>query len=499
MDNFDEQLIELAAKYHYDPVGFAKFAFHWGEGDLAEFDGLDTWQEDFLRDFAHELSLGEAGVPIPRFGIEDDEDFNVRMAVSSGHGTGKTALISITILWYMVTRSNANVRVTANSEAQLRSTTWPELALWNTRCIFGHWFKWEATRFSKIGARETWYAEAITWNEANPAAFAGKHGRYYLTIYDEAAGIPSVIWETTRGSMTTKGNTHLAFGNPIFPSGGFFDIFHTEKRNMWNLRHINSLETKHGNSSELRAIVREYGPDHDVTRRRVLGQFPRQAARQFISTETVERAIERRIEPIEYENFPIYMGIDVAHFGDDRSVIVIRQGPRLLQIHTFEGMDTVELTNVAIGHLKSNPNISMCFVDATGIGVGVSDMLARWTHKVQPVQVGRRPTNQKLYKNLRVEIWDKMRAWLDTADLPDNPILRQELTQIEYDYTDLGQMRLEKKVAMKARGIPSPDIADALAFTFCRPDAAELEYFEDDDEGWNSTRRLDGRSRVTGY
>ena len=142
----------------------------------------------------------------------------------------------------------------------------------------------------------------------------------------------------------------------------------------------------------------------------------------------------------------------------------------------------------------------MCFVDAIGVGVGVADMLARWTDKVTPVQVSRRPTNMKIYKNQRVEIWDEMRQWIKAgADIPENQQLKSELTQIEYDINDMGQMRLERKVDMKKRGLPSPDIADALAMTFCRPAGAEFEMFDDDDIWHESPRRLAGRSRVTGY
>lgn len=412
--------------------------------------------------------------------------------------THNTALICMIIIWYMTTRPNAVIRVTANNEAQLRSTTWPELSLWNRRSLFGHWFQWEATRFSKKGDRANWYAEALTWNEANPSAFAGKHGRFYLTIYDEASGIPSVIWETTRGSMTTKGNAHVALGNPIEPSGGFFDIFHNPKKSMmWNLRHINSLDTLHGNSSELRSIMREYGPDHDTTRRRVLGQFPRKAATQFISTAEVEAAMERRLEAADYMSFPVYMGVDVARFGDDRSCVILRQGPKVLDIQTFEGLDTVELAKVCTGILRSRHDIQMAFVDEVGVGAGVIDVMRRYDDRVSPVNVGRRSSNTRLYSNLRIEIWDKMRQSIPTMDIPQNDQLRRELTSIEYDFNNKQQMVLEKKSDMKRRGLESPDIADALALTYARPDGAEFEMFEDDD--YEDYAVGAGRNRITGY
>jgi hypothetical protein len=502
MRSVDEQLIELAASYYDDPVGFARDCFHWGEGDLVGFDGLDKWQEDFIRELGRQLVLGESGIPIPNDRLPEDEwDTQIRMAVASGHGTGKSAIISIIILWYLTTRPRSNIRVTANTEAQLRGTTWPELALWHKRCIFKEWFTWEATRFSKVGERENWYAESVAWNENNPDAFAGKHGRYYMLLMDEASGVADVIWETARGSITTDGNCHLALGNPIRPSGGFFDIFkHPEKSKRWSTRHINSLDTKTGNSGELRAIVREYGMDHDVTRRRVLGQFPRQAASQFISTELVERAIERRVDAHEYERFPVFIGVDVARFGDDRSCIFVRQGPKVLQIETIEGADTVQVANIAIGMMKRyDRDLGGVYVDSIGVGAGVYDIMKRYDERVHGIEVGRKPTNQKLYRNLRVELWDRVRTHLETADIPDHEGLKRELTQIEYDFTDLGQMRLERKVDMKARGLPSPDIADAYALSLARPEGVEFERFDDDDADWDAPMEYAGRSRITGY
>ena len=488
MSDAQNTLIELAAACYGDPVLFVESAFDWGNGDLVGFDGPDTWQRDFLKDLGEAIIHAEAN------------DEPVRFATASGHGIGKSACVSWIILWYMATRPRARVRVTANTEKQLLGTTWPELALWHKRSIFREWFLWEATRFSKIGDRENWFSEAISWNENNPDAFAGLHGRFVMLIMDEASGVAESIWETAMGVITGAGNTHLAFGNPIRPSGGFYDCFHHPKKSKrWRTRNINALDTKLGNSQSNREIYEDFGPEHDVTRRRVLGQFPRKAASQFISTEDVEDAMARRLEPGDYNNFPVYVGVDVARFGDDKSVVVLRQGPKLLQIESFEGQDTVQVSQLVVGLLKSRRDIQQVFVDENGIGAGVVDILRRYDDRVTGVMVGRRPTNMKLYKNLRVELWDKMRDWIKKgASIPPNDALKRDLTQIEYDYTDQGQMRLERKIDMKKRGLESPDIADAISFTFARPDAAEYEMFDiDDDEDEAASYR--SRNRITGY
>lgn len=486
MKDYQDTLLDLAAECYSDPVRFAEIAFDWGHGDLIEFDGLDTWQRDFLEELGRDIADAEAN------------DKPVRKATASGHGIGKSALVAIIILWYMTTRPRARIRVTANTEKQLLGTTWPELALWHKRSIFKDWFLWEATRFSKIGDRENWFAEAVSWSEQNPDAFAGLHGRYVMLIMDEASGVADSIWETAMGVITGAGNTHLAFGNPIRPSGGFYDCFyHPKKSKRWKTRHINALETKLGNSQSNREIVEDYGIEHDVARRRVLGQFPRQAASQFISTADVDDAMKRRLDPADYENYPVFIGVDVARFGDDKSAIVVRQGPKIHEINMFEGKRTNEVADIALTIAARYPNFSQIFVDENGVGAGTLDHMMRYTNRCSGVMVGRRADNQKLYKNKRIEIWDKMKQWIATAEIPENAQLKRELTTIEYDFTDQGQMRLERKEEMKRRGLESPDIADALSMTFARPDGAEFEMFDDDDV-WEQ-REYAGRSKTTGY
>lgn len=68
-------------------------------------------------------------------------------------------------------------------------------------------------------------------------------------------------------------------------------------------------------------------------------------------------------------------------------------------------------------------------------------------------------------------MWDTMREWLEEgAAIPDEPDLRDDLLGPEYGYRETnGKKYLESKKDMKARGLPSPDYADALALTFAQP------------------------------
>lgn len=492
-NSVNEKILDLLQGWYDSPVTFAKEAFMWGHGELAEWEGLDKWQEDFLNDLGGLVvkcrSTNEA----------------VRMAVASGNGIGKSALLAVVVLWFMVTRPNARVRVTANTEAQLNSATWRELALWHQRLICREWFVWEKTSFYHVAYPNNWRAEAFTWSENNPDAFAGLHADNVMLIMDEASGIAQSIWEAALGYMTTAGAIHLAFGNPLRPSGGFYDCFHGKTKKSWNTRNIDSRTARAAkNKKFFDELVEQHGEDSDLVRRRVRGLFPRQAASQFISAEAVQEAVDREITREEVANFPIVMGVDVARFGDDRSAIVLRQGPKLLSIETLEGADITEVSEQVIGILRTNKSIVMCYIDEIGIGAGVVDMVRRFDTRAIGVNVSRRPHDFKAYRYLRDELWGRTRDWLNTASIPDHEQLKKELTSPEYSINDQGQVRLERKIDMKRRGLESPDVADAVALTFCLGRDVELDWVHDD-EFLDRVRIHDsytadmGRSITTGY
>jgi len=422
------------------------------------------------------------------------------MAVASGHGVGKTALTCWVIIWFLTVRNPAKVRVTANTEAQLLGTDWAELSLWHNRAIHKHWFEWKATAFYRVDNERNARAEAVTWNENKPAAFAGVHSKNTLLLMDEASGIPQVIWETAIGYLTTEQAIHLAFGNPTEPSGGFYDCFH-KLRHRWNTRNIDSRDAKKADRKLLDEIVADYGEDSDIVRRRVRGMFPRQGAKQFISRDVVEEAVQRRIPFEEIETYSIIMGVDVARYGDDRSCIVLRRGTKLLSIETFEQTNLADFADHVVGILRRNPDIAYCYVDEAGMGGGVVDMAARYDDRVIGVNVGRRAKRPDIYMNLRIELWAKGKKWLETASIPDSEQLVQELSTPEYTTNGAGKTQLERKEHMKARGLPSPDIADALMLTFAGPDGIDLDLRgEEEDFDYRMREAMGaGRSAVTGY
>ena len=226
--------------------------------------------------------------------------------------------------------------------------------------------------------------------------------------------------------------------------------------------------------------------------------FEAESDEQLIPYALVAGAQEREVEPEPFDEK--VMGVDVARFGDDKSVIYFRHGRdgNPVPYERFEGMDTMQLSaRVADWLHRWQPDA--CFVDEGGIGGGVVDRLHQLGFGfVQGVNFGGRADYARggaKSNNKRAEMWLTMRHWLERGSLPKDELLSAELTAPLYTYDAQNAIKLERKEDMKKRGVPSPDVADALALTFAYP-VQSLDANEEYD--WVEVETT-GRSEVTGY
>lgn len=201
--------------------------------------------------------------------------------------------------------------------------------------------------------------------------------------------------------------------------------------------------------------------------------FEAAADDQFIPSEAVKvgRAMEVHVEPDD----PVILGVDVARFGSDKSVIYPRRGrdARTLPVDVFEGMDTMQLASRVAERIKEH-GVVQTFVDEGGVGGGVVDRLRQLGFNVMGVNFGwksdRRVEGAPACVNKRTEIWATMREALKAGlALPDDDALAFELLAPSYSFTHANEISLERKEDMKKRGVRSPDRADALALTYAYP------------------------------
>ena len=426
--------------------------------------GLDDWACEFLDSLGEQIRARNFNGAVP---VEP-----IREATCSGHGIGKSQISAILILFILSTRPHSKGIVTANTSAQLRTKTWAEVGKWLKYCITGHWFEFNNSNgnmniFHKQH-KDTWRADGQTCREENSEAFAGLHAATSSPFYlvDEASAVPMKIFEVMEGGLTDGEPMMFLFGNGTRNSGGFFNAFN-KLRHRYNCRKVDSRSVKITNKSLINQWIQDYGEDSDFFRVRVMGEFPRASSMQFISNYLINIL---ELQEYEYRHSAIVIGVDVARFGDDQSVIVVRKGQQMLSIKKFRGIDTMALSSqVALVANEIHPD--MIFVDEGGIGGGVVDRLRQLGFKrLIGVQFGSSATDNVSYFNKRSEMWGLMREWMRSGGrVLEDDELKTDLTSIEYGFSAKDQIQLEKKKDMKRRGLASPDCADALAITFAEP------------------------------
>ncbi len=466
--NPEDKLTDFISNLHDDPLNYVNDIYAWGEGDLKDSTGPRQWQKEILAEIGGHLKNPET-----RF-------TPLLIAIASGHGVGKSAAISMVCNWALSTNVDTKIVITANTESQLRTKTWPEITKWFRMAINSHWFKPTATSIYAIseGHERTWRADAITWSENNTEAFAGLHnkGRRIVLVFDEGSSISDKVWEVAEGAMTDE-NTEiiwLVFGNPTRNTGRFRECFGRYKHR-WNHKQIDSRTVEGTNKAQIQKWVDDYGEDSDFVRVRVKGEFPRAGTMQFIASDIVGEARKRIPHTDLMDAF--VMGVDVARFGDDQTVIAFRRGRDAVTVPwvKMRGADTMTVA-AKISSLYNEHKPDAIFVDGGGVGGGVIDRLRMLHLPVIEVQFGGAPDRATMksegdvvYANKRAEMWGTMKDWLKGGSIPDSPDLEADLCGVEYGYTmkeGRDAIILEKKSDMKKRGLDSPDEGDALALTF---------------------------------
>ncbi len=462
---------ERIVGFKRDPLAFVKYVYPWGMGELESFtDGPHQWQRDILTDISVHLNGKNRFMPL-------------LLAVASGHGIGKSALIGWIVNWGMSTCVDCKVIVTAGTGKQLDTKTWPEITKWFRLGLNKDWFecKTESIRANDRQHEKSWRADAITWSEHNTEPFAGAHnrGKRIIIIYDEASGIADKIWEVTSGALTDEDTEIIwvAFGNPTQNQGRFRECFGKFKTR-WVQRQIDSRNVPGTNKELFRQWVEDYGEDSDYVRVRVRGEFPRAGATQFIAGDVVAGARQRDVGD-QSKAYKI-ISVDVARFGDDQTVIGCRQGLKVEILKKLRGQDNVQVGMQVINFI-CNERARACVIDGDGLGGGVVDYVStflaeRWKawhkeelpkwFKLEEFHGGMPAGDTFMYFNRRAEMWGKMRDWLETGSIPNDPEMDDHLTGLWYGMSNKNQIQLEKKEDMKKRGLSSPDCGDMLAMSF---------------------------------
>jgi hypothetical protein len=462
----------LVDEYTDDPVRFAE-----------EFLGVSPWsrQAEMLRAVA----------------------LHQRVAVRSGHKVSKSHTVAILALWWVCTRPGGRCILTAPTTHQVDDVLWKELRRLHRkskRPIGG-----TCHRVPSKGLQFGDGREVLGFSTDQPERMSGISGEHLLFIADEASGIDESIFEALEGNRA-GGARILLCSNPTRTSGTFWDVF-TRQAEHWHCLHISSEESPNVTAGKtlipgLATIEwvaekrREWGIDSAQYMVRVLGNFPTHASNSIIGLSLVEAA-QQRYSTLPDPIFPgdiilprLRIGVDVARFGDDDTVIQMLRGHVAFPAIALHGLDAVQVagkvmelareqmtfhhdrhsheTRGMVGEVKvwERPLVA---VDVIGVGAGVFDILARHDEiEAVAINVAESATVEN-YQRLRDQLWFGLREWLRTGAIPADQRLAAELVCPTYTFSVTGKIVVESKDAMKLKLKRSPDRADALALAVYQP------------------------------
>lgn len=457
-----EELIDVLEIYYDNPVAFLE--------DMLDMD-CDDWQADVAVDIAT----------------------NPKVAVKSGQGVGKTALEAGLIIWFLVCRPYSKVIATAPTMQQLYDVLWAEISKWLESSKVKNLLTWTKTKVYMVGDSERWFATAKT--ATKPENMQGFHEDHMMIVVDEASGVADPIMEAILGTLTGFDNKLLLMGNPNRIDGVFYDAFNKD-RDKFKTHTVSSRDSKRTSKENIEMLESKYGKDSDVVRVRIDGNFPKGALDSFISLETVELACSKnnrvKLEDVNSSKV-LHIGVDVARFGDDKTVITPRISTKVYEFRKYSKKSTMETAgNVIVcckEYMKRFPHLKNCIikVDDSGVGGGVTDRLnevireEKLPYRVIPVNNGDKASDD-YYFNLGCQLWGHLKELLELnfsnnvqgkvdvqIELPNDEELIKQLSVRKYHMTSKGKIQLETKKEMKERGIGSPDTADSLSLAMYEP------------------------------
>jgi phage terminase large subunit len=453
-----------------------------------------------------------------------------RVTVRSAHGVGKSWMAACAALWFLYTREPVAVLTTAPTHRQVKEILWREIrrlhaaanraqrtpiptpppipqspAVAGTRhfpisspLLPGRCLE------TALRVSDDRFALGLTTDEAD--RFQGFHAPHLLVVVDEASGVPEEIFDAIDGVLTTGECRLLLIGNPVQASGRFYQS-HVERG--WQKFAISALDSPNVAGVDLddEEAVREpgqypglvtarwvaerrqqWGEDTPLYQSRVLGNFPDQADDSLIPLSWIEAALARAptVPRARTQRVPAHphhprsrvpailphshteIGVDLARFGSCESALYVRRGDRVIAADFWRGLDLMQSAGRIVAMIRKH-RPDRVKIDAIGLGAGVVDRLRELGFRqVAGVNVARPALDPDRFASLRDEIFFALRDRFQqgSIQLPADEILVAQLAAMRYGFTSSGQQKVESKDEMRARGLPSPDRADALALCF---------------------------------
>lgn len=428
----------------------------------------------------------------------------------SCHGTGKTYVSGRVVPLFLDAYWPSKVVTTAPSNTQVEKLLWGEI---NKACLDAGNFPGRCLN-KELKIAPDHYAIGFSTDEA--VNFQGFHSKYLLTVVDEACGVRREIFNQIDTLMTSEGAKQLLIGNPDDSTGRFFESFEnpafhkiiisafstpnfTEfcitqqdiESNIWQEKITGPLPAPYLiTPAWVYDKFLSWGPDSPLYQAKVLAEFPTSSISGLIPLSWIEKAQSKQNLELGRHQF----GLDVARFGDDRSILTYRIGHEVVRSWMFRKLDTLELSNWIEGLVKETDKEALIVIDGVGIGAGVYDNLYHRGFQVFEYKGSASPHHSEDVINERAEFYWYLREIFQREEIGGNidEETKQELAATNYKYRS-GKIQIQEKEEIKKELGRSPDKADALMLAFAPIAVDTKEEHEDFDIIYEDSYAKEGK------
>ena len=399
---------------------------------------------------------------------------NDRVSAKSGKGIGKTAAVSYAIIWFICCFANPKIICTAPTFPTLKTALWPEVAKWLSRSVVKDLFEHTEKKLYLKESPKNWFCEPRTAKDKESAQ--GVHEDNLLVIMDEASGSREEIFEAYDTTLTSNNNKFVMIGNPTRTNGPFYDTFGKYGKR-WVKLTFNAEKSPFVKKSQIEYYAEKYGIHHDLYLVNVKGQFPSGSPTAFIRLSDVHAAADRydEVQP----NGVIEIGLDVARYGDDLTVLYWRHGYKVYPAKVLPKSSIPDCRDLVFNTVKDIRRSTgydktiRVKVDDSGVGGGVVDLLKEdREHNIEVIPCNFGGKGGDKYANEASVMWANVKDLINVIGLPeDDTVLIEELAARRWKLSPNGKIMIEPKSEYKKEFKSSPDRADALILCFAQKEA----------------------------
>ena len=515
-----EQLKEKIQQWQADPVLFFEEVIGVGRCDCGC--KISNQQKRIARDVAKLIRVKEKLWTKQKL-TPSEEEFRDKIGISvkAGKGTGKTALVAMLYIWFLICFGNRQKHlVTAPRKEALKDNLFAEISIWITHSknVYGEnslvdrMIGLESTKLflkyvydnkgnldkEAIGKQGVVLGRTCSRNAdeaTQQGTLQGYHDVYQMLCADEAFAVPNPVFEPLETTCTREVNFLFLIGNPTRNSGFMYDTFNKNKR--WWINHtMNAEESDLVSKDHIQRLKVKYKDYPNMYRVNVQGEFPVDGDGQLIPfckiMDAVDRFKDLSDKDPRVDGKPVFMGSDIGA-GVDPSVCYTRKG---IKVQRSGGRCMMSDTRAIARWIAEQIELeepTKVGLDGITWGKGVLDSLREsgYGDIVSFVDARRRSSDKKRFKNLRAELHFRMaEAFIqDNIAIPDDDELISQLSVLRT--VENGEtIQIMSKKTMRAEGIDSPNDTDAISFTYYFIDQRfERPVDEDSDWRWNREER----------